>query len=295
MLNKLLTNNKNTTTNLLLNKSNFSLLKTSNIFNKYFTFSTKNFITFNRDIITNKNKIKNLPLNTITNPIKKNFTIIDITNNSNEEKSEYRVLPKNKAIDLQINAKYLSDNKGARKTRRRVGRGPGSSKGKTGGKGHMIYRVTYRHLIGGTTNHMRRLPKHGFRTQHIREKFAYINIQKILYLIHKGRIDPLKPIGIREIFYAGGVSKVEDGVKILNRGAEHLKNFPPLNFNVNSITEKALNAIKENGGSVTICHGTPLYNRYILKPAKFNKDLIEPYPNFKKTRRMLRLRDKGAE
>ena len=87
----------------------------------------------------------------------------------------------------------------------------------------------------------------------------------------------------------------EDGIKVLNRGAKNLKDFPPLNLTVNSITEKALNAIKENGGNVVICHGTPLYNKYLLKPAKFNKDLNEPYPSFKKTRRMLRLRDKGAE
>jgi large subunit ribosomal protein L15 len=298
MFNKILSAKKfntNSTFNFLLNKS---IIRDTNIFQKYLGYSSRNFFMYNKDIVSRENlnfnnnqlQLKNL----MSNPIKKNFTIIDITN-SNEEKGLFiNRLERNKTIDLQINARNLSDNKGARKTRRRVGRGPGSSKGKTGGKGHMIYRVTYRHLIGGTTNHMRRLPKHGFRNKNVQDKFAYINIHKILYLIHKGRIDPTKPIGIKEIFYAGGVSKIEDGVKVLNRGSEHLKNFPALNLNVNSITEKALNAIKENGGSVTISHGTPLYNRYLLKPAKFNKDLNEPYPNFKKTRRMLRLRDKGA-
>ena len=220
---------------------------------------------------------------------KRNFTFIDLTENSHRV-TNLNELNKN----YNLNVTNLSDNAGSRKVRRRVGRGPGCSKGKTSARGHRYRRYPYRHFEGGQTNVFRRLPKHGFRTKKFRAEFSYINIHKILYLINKGRIDPSKPIGIKELFYSGGVSKVVDGIKLLSRGNELLKDYPPLNITLHSATDKALESIKSNGGSVTISHGTRLYNRYLLKPARFTKDLKEPYPSFKRVRRMLRLKDKGA-
>jgi len=195
---------------------------------------------------------------------------------------------------VAIDVTNVKDNCGAKKIKRRLGRGPGSSKGKTSSRGHKIRGEPYRHFEGGQTNVFRRLPKHGFRTKIFKDDFSCINIQKILYLIHKGRLDASKPIGVKEIFYAGGVSKVVDGVKLLSRGAENLKMFPKLDLVLQSATQKAIQAVNENGGSITITHGTRLYNRYLVKPGKFNKELIEPYPSFKRVRRMLRLKDKGA-
>lgn len=268
--------------------------------------STKCFFLTNNKLFTN-NPLQNLSFhcskqNLISNNFsflkqtKKNFTIIDIDTKSNSA-SFKNFNPQNyseikKIVDLNVT--NLKANKGAKKLKRRLGRGPGSSKGKTSARGHRIRGDPYRHFEGGQTNVFRRLPKHGFRTKKFKDEYSYINIQKILYLIHKGRIDPTKPIGVKEIFYAGGVSKVVDGIKLLSRGADNLKYFPKLDFVVHSATEKAITAIKESGGSVTISHGTRLFNRYLIKPAKFNKDLIEPYPSFKRVKRMLTLKDKGA-
>lgn len=237
---------------------------------------------------------KNINLTQIS---KKNFTIIDVTSTDNTRFSNFHSQNENlSAVKkfVALDVRNLTDNPGAKKLKRRVGRGPGSSKGKTSARGHKIRGEPYRHFEGGQTNVFRRLPKHGFRTKLFKDEFSYINIQKILYLIHKGRLDATKPIGIKEIFYAGGVSKVVDGIKLLSRGAENLKHFPKLDITVQSATDKAIKAIKEHGGSVTISHGTRLYNRFLLKPAKFPKELVEPYPSFKRVRRMLRLKDKGA-
>lgn len=226
---------------------------------------------------------------------KKHFTIIDVSSNASTNFSNFNsqnLSSVKKFVGLDVT--NIQDNFGAKKVKRRLGRGPGSSKGKTSARGHKIRGEPYRHFEGGQTNVFRRLPKHGFRTKKFKDDFACINIQKILYLIHKGRIDPSKPIGVKEIFYAGGVSKVVDGIKLLSRGAENLKMFPKLDLIVQSATEKSIQALKDNGGSVTIAHGTRLYNRYLVKPAKFTKELVEPYPSFKRVRRMLNLKEKGA-
>ncbi len=287
---------------------NKSIFKYNSLIN---TFIIKNFINknilkiINSNIFTN-NKFNNFNSNnklfeiqnTFIHTQKNNFTTIDISSStktteiySNTNYDNHKQTVKN---HVNLNATNLNDNKGSRKLKRRVGRGPGSSKGKTSARGHRIRGNPYRHFEGGQTNVFRRLPKHGFRNKKYNDEFSTINIQKILYLIHKGRIDPTKPIGIKELFYSGGVSKVVDGIKLLSRGMEHLKNFPPLNIEVQSATEKAINGIKENGGSITIIHGTKLFNRFIIKPAKFTRQLNEPYPSFKKVRRILRLKDKGA-
>jgi len=273
-------------------KSIFS--KNLNTFNK---IQVRNFHLKNYKISSTYSKIflNELNLSSLGNCSKNTFTTLDI-NNSYKADKFLNFNPNSENIKKHVNLSVtnINDNPGSKKLKRRVGRGPGSSKGKTSARGHKIRGEPYRHFEGGQTNVFRRLPKHGFKNKKFQDQFSYINIQKILYLIHKGRIDPTKPIGIREIFYSGGVSKVVDGIKLLSRGKEYLKDYPPLNIIVQSATEKAIQAINERGGSVTISHGTRRYNRFVIKPAKFNKELIEPYPSFKKVRRMLRLKDKGA-
>lgn len=298
MLNKIIfrKNNFNNSKSILSEKSNgLSFIKS-------FFFSTNYFNNFNSmEKIFKQNKInfncKTFPsiINraNLFNFQKKNFTVIVIGEDSQQIYSPNSYVQNIRSV-ASLNMTNISDNPRARIQKRRVGRGPGSSKGKTSARGHKIRGEPYRHFEGGQTNIFRRLPKHGFRTKIFKDEHSYINIKKILYLIHKGRINPAEPIGVKQIFYAGGVTKVVDGIKLLSRGMELLKDFPPLHISVQSASEKAIKAIKEAGGSVTILHGTRNYNKFIIKPAKFTRPIKEPYPSFKRVRKMLRLKEKGA-
>lgn len=299
--------NKNIFKNNLYN-NNLIFFFNNNYLKSIQSIFSKNFHTFNKTQLSylhlknyknsstcSKSFLNKLNLNSLVNYSKKTFTTIGLNNSYKSEKFlNHNKISESVKKYVNLSVTNINDNPGSKKLKRRVGRGPGSSKGKTSARGHKIRGEPYRHFEGGQTNVFRRLPKHGFKNKKFQDQFSYINIQKILYLIHKGRIDPSKPIGIREIFYSGGVSKVVDGIKLLSRGKEYLKDYPPLNIIIQSATEKAIQAINERGGSVTISHGTRRYNRFLIKPAKFNKELIEPYPSFKKVRRMLRLKDKGA-
>jgi len=192
----------------------------------------------------------------------------------------------------------LCDNPGARMKSVRVGRGPGSSKGKTSGRGHKGYKArtgnAARHFEGGQTPLTRRLPKHGFSRNGIRDKISYINLENLFYLIEKKRIDVNKLITIKDIFQARGISKVNDGVKLLGRGINKLNKFPPLNIEVSYATKDVIEAIKKNGGSVICKYRTPLLLRYHIKPFKFYKQLVEPYPTQKKVKGLLSMEKKGA-
>ena len=82
----------------------------------------------------------------------------------------------------------LKDNEGSREKKVRLGRGPGSSKGKTSGRGMKGMKARTGGGIrptqeGGQTNIMRRLPKVGRVNKAFRKPFAYINISKVIYYI----------------------------------------------------------------------------------------------------------------
>ena len=197
-----------------------------------------------------------------------------------------------------ITQESIHDNHGARMKSVRVGRGPGSSKGKTSGRGHKGYKArtgnTARHFEGGQTPITRRLPKHGFSRNGIKKKITIINLETLLYLIEKKRIDTSKLITINDIFKARGISKVKDGVKLLGRGIDKLKNFPPLNIEVSFASKDVVEAIKNNGGSVICKYRTPLLLKYHIKPFRFHKQLVEPYPSQKKVKGLLLMEKKGA-
>jgi large subunit ribosomal protein L15 len=206
-------------------------------------------------------------------------------------RDEQSIIPK-------IKQNTIKDNYGANKLRRRVGRGPGSSKGKTSARGHKGYKArtgsVVRHFEGGQTPLTRRLPKHGFRNNGFKEKLNYINLDKIVYLIQKKRIDPTQPITLKEIFFSGGVSKVQDGLKLLARGGEMLAKLPPLNIEVSYASKDAIDSVKKYGGTVICKYRTPLLVRYVTKPYKFYRTLNEPYPPFKRIDRLINQEKKGA-
>src|SRR3712207_5754841 len=148
----------------------------------------------------------------------------------------------------------LSDNPGANKTRVRIGRGIGSGKGKTGGRGGKGQTarsgVAIKGFEGGQMPLHRRLPKRGFNKPNRRE-FNEVNIGRIQEAVTAGKLDVATPITVDALVAAGIVSKPRDGVRILGVGELTAK----LTFQVAGASKTALEAIERAGGSVTILGG----------------------------------------
>ncbi len=145
----------------------------------------------------------------------------------------------------------IRDNEGSTKNRMRVGRGIGSGKGKTGGRGVKGQKartgVAIKGFEGGQMPLHRRLPKRGFNKPNQRE-LNEVNLGRIQEAITAGKLDQGAPITVETLVAAGVVSKPRDGVKILGVGELTAK----VTFQVAGASKTALDAIEKAGGSVTI-------------------------------------------
>ena len=117
---------------------------------------------------------------------------------------------------MKLNA--ISDNPGATKNRKRVGRGIGSGTGKTSGSGHKGQKarsgVSINGFEGGQMPIHRRLPKRGF-TNIFRKKYVEVNLGRLQTAIDAGKLDASKPVDSAALLGAGVISKPRDGVRIL--------------------------------------------------------------------------------
>lgn len=145
----------------------------------------------------------------------------------------------------------ISDNKGARKERTRVGRGIGSGKGKTAGRGHKGHgsrsggpKLGFE---GGQMPIYRRLPKRGF-TKPNRLSFNEVNLARLQAAVDTGKLDAKKPVDLAALIAAGVVSKPLDGVRVLGQGELKAK----LDLHVNHATKSAAAAIEKAGGKLTV-------------------------------------------
>lgn len=145
----------------------------------------------------------------------------------------------------------LRDNPGATKERTRVGRGIGSGKGKTGGRGVKGQKsrsgVSIKGFEGGQMPIYRRLPKRGFNNPGARD-LNEVNVGRIQQAVDAGRLDASAPVTVEALVAAGVLSRVRDGVKILGVGELNAK----LTFQVDGASKSALAAIERAGGSVEI-------------------------------------------
>jgi large subunit ribosomal protein L15 len=145
----------------------------------------------------------------------------------------------------------LSDNPGARKNRIRVGRGIGSGKGKTGGRGGKGQTartgVAIKGFEGGQMPLHRRLPKRGFNNI-FRQEHAVVNLGRLQQAVEAGRLDPKATIGREALKAAGLVNKVGAGVKLLAKG--ELKQ--PLTIEVDRASKSAIEAVEKAGGKVVV-------------------------------------------
>jgi large subunit ribosomal protein L15 len=145
----------------------------------------------------------------------------------------------------------LRDNPGASKDRMRVGRGIGSGKGKTGGRGVKGQKsrtgVSIKGFEGGQMPLHRRLPKRGFN-QPFRKEFNEINLSRVQAAIDSGRLDAKQPITIQALLAAGVIRRVLDGVRLLGNGELKVKAA----FEVTGASKGAVAAVEKAGCSVKI-------------------------------------------
>jgi large subunit ribosomal protein L15 len=145
----------------------------------------------------------------------------------------------------------LRDNQGARKGRMRVGRGIGSGKGKTGGRGVKGQKsrtgVAVKGFEGGQMPLHRRLPKRGF-VNIFRRELNELNLGRLQAAVDAGKIDAAQPVTVESLVAAGVLSKPLAGVKILGNGELTAR----LTLQVARASKSAVAAVEKAGGSVTL-------------------------------------------
>jgi large subunit ribosomal protein L15 len=145
----------------------------------------------------------------------------------------------------------ISDNPGAIKTGKRVGRGIGSGKGKTGGRGGKGQTarsgVAINGFEGGQMPLHRRLPKRGF-TNIFRKDYVEVGLDRIAAAIEAGKLDASKTIDAEALKAAGVIRRAKDGVRLLGGAAPGAK----LTLDVAGASRPAIDAVEKAGGSVKL-------------------------------------------
>ena len=145
----------------------------------------------------------------------------------------------------------LRDNPGAAKKRMRIGRGPGSGKGKTAGRGIKGQKsrsgVAINAYEGGQMPLYQRLPKRGFNKPN-RKKFAIVNIGLIEKFVEAGKIDASAEITEDALVASGLVRRKLDGIRVLAKGEVTSK----LTISVTGASKAAIDAVEKAGGSLTV-------------------------------------------
>ena len=145
----------------------------------------------------------------------------------------------------------LSDNAGAHKARKRVGRGTGSGVGGTAGRGHKGQKsrsgVSIKGFEGGQMPLYRRVPKRGF-SNIFRKNFVAVNIGRLQDAVDAKKLDAAKPINGDVLLAAGIIRRKLDGVKLLAKG--ELK--ANLTIEVAGASKAAIAAIEKAGGKVVV-------------------------------------------
>ncbi|MBI2707688.1 MAG: 50S ribosomal protein L15 [Proteobacteria bacterium] len=145
----------------------------------------------------------------------------------------------------------IHDNPGARRSKMRIGRGIGSGKGKTGGRGGKGQTartgVSINGFEGGQMPLYRRLPKRGF-TNIFALKFVEVNLGRLQEAIDAGKIDAKKPINEELLKTAGLVRRVRDGIRLLAKGQIKAK----VSLEITGATKSAIAAVEKAGGTVKL-------------------------------------------
>jgi len=146
----------------------------------------------------------------------------------------------------------LAGRPGARKVRKRIGRGIGSGTGKTagrGGKGQTARSgVRIKGFEGGQMPLHRRLPKRGFRNVKFARKLNEVNLGRVQEAIDAGTLDAAARIDAAALVKAGVLRREKDGVRLLGGGEIKAK----VTLAVFGASKSAVAAVEKAGGSVEI-------------------------------------------
>ncbi|MBE1285965.1 MAG: 50S ribosomal protein L15 [Rhodobacteraceae bacterium] len=145
----------------------------------------------------------------------------------------------------------LRDNPGAAKRKTRIGRGPGSGKGKMGGRGIKGQKsrsgVAINGYEGGQMPLYQRLPKRGFNKPN-RKEFAVVNLGLIQKFVDAGKLDASAAITEDALVASGLVRRKLDGVRILAKGEV----TAAVNLEVTGASKAAVEAVEKAGGSLKV-------------------------------------------
>ncbi len=144
----------------------------------------------------------------------------------------------------------LRDNPGAAKKAKRIGRGPGSGKGKTAGRGIKGQKsrsgVAINAYEGGQMPLYQRLPKRGFNKPN-RKEFAVVNLGLIQKFVEAGKLDAKSEITEDALIASGLVRRKRDGIRVLAKGEVSSK----LKISVTGASKAAVDAVEKAGGTLT--------------------------------------------
>lgn len=145
----------------------------------------------------------------------------------------------------------LRDNEGAAQERTRVGRGIGSGKGKTGGRGVKGQKsrsgVAIKGFEGGQMPLHRRLPKRGF-TNIFANDYNTVSVGRVQKAIDAGKLDAAETVTVKALKAAGVVKRIRDGVRIVANG----EITASVTFEVAGASKGAVEAIEKAGGKVAV-------------------------------------------
>ena len=145
----------------------------------------------------------------------------------------------------------IADNPGARKGRMRVGRGIGSGKGKTAGRGVKGQKsrtgVAIKGFEGGQMPLYRRMPKRGFTPPH-QKSYQVVNLGTLQKAIDEKKLDAGKTIDAAAMQAAGLFKQVRDGVRVLGKGEIKSK----VELKVAGASAAAIAAVEKAGGKIDL-------------------------------------------
>jgi len=165
----------------------------------------------------------------------------------------------------------LKDNPGSRRSRTRVGRGIGSGKGKTSGRGHKGQKsrsgVAIKGFEGGQMPIHMRLPKRGFNN-FTKKKYTEITTGKLQSYIDSGLLKIDKEITETDFISSCEIKKSPNGFKLLNKGDLKSK----INISIAKATKSSIELIQSLGGTINILESPKIKrNRKVTKKAKKTK------------------------
>ena len=150
-----------------------------------------------------------------------------------------------------VDLNQITDKSGARKNRKRIGRGIGSGTGKTSGQGHKGQKarsgVSLLGFEGGQMPLHRHLPKRGFKNI-FRKSYRVVNLGRLQQEIDAGRLDISAPITEKSLQDAGIVKTLRAGIRVLANGELKSK----IQLEVTGASQAAVSAIESAGGSIVV-------------------------------------------